>query len=175
MVHEIRCPHCGKSFTIDEAGYADIVKQVRDSEFEKSLHERLELAKQEKENALQLAEAKAASELQKAAAAKDAEIVELMAKLDASGVAQELAVKEALTAVEKERDVLANELERGEKGEGAVGRAGRGEARGELQKQASAKDAEIQDLKVKPDAIAVGKELEVTKAVTAVERMRIPA
>lgn len=74
-MHEIRCPHCGKSFTIDEAGYADIVKQVRDSEFEKSLHERLELAECEKEKPLQLAEAQAASELRKAAATKDAEIV----------------------------------------------------------------------------------------------------
>jgi len=43
-MHEIICPHCGKAFKIDEAGYADILKQVRDSEFEQQLHERLELA-----------------------------------------------------------------------------------------------------------------------------------
>ena len=45
-MHEIICPHCGKAFKIDEAGYADILKQVRDSEFEQQLHERLELAEQ---------------------------------------------------------------------------------------------------------------------------------
>ena len=43
-MHEIICPHCGKAFKIDEAGYAHILKQVRDSEFELQLHERLELA-----------------------------------------------------------------------------------------------------------------------------------
>ena len=43
-MHEIICPHCRKAFKIDEAGYADILKQVRDSDFEKQLHERLELA-----------------------------------------------------------------------------------------------------------------------------------
>lgn len=43
-MHEIICPHCGKAFKIDEAGYADILKQVRDSKFEQELHERLELA-----------------------------------------------------------------------------------------------------------------------------------
>ncbi|WP_282097774.1 MULTISPECIES: hypothetical protein [Brucella] len=45
-MHEIICPHCNKAFKIDEAGYADILKQVRDTDFEKQLHERLELAEQ---------------------------------------------------------------------------------------------------------------------------------
>jgi uncharacterized protein YbaR (Trm112 family) len=44
VMHEIICPHCKKAFKIDEAGYADILKQVRDSEFDQQLHERLELA-----------------------------------------------------------------------------------------------------------------------------------
>ena len=70
-MHEIICPHCNKAFKIDEAGYADMLKQVRDGDFEKQLHERLELAEQEKRSALALAEAKAAGELQKASTAKD--------------------------------------------------------------------------------------------------------
>ncbi|KVD58694.1 hypothetical protein WI87_15580 [Burkholderia ubonensis] len=53
-MHEIICPHCGKAFKIDESGYADILKQVRDSEFEKQLHERLELAEEDKRNAVEL-------------------------------------------------------------------------------------------------------------------------
>jgi hypothetical protein len=110
-MHDIICPHCGKAFKIDEAGYADIVKQVRDGEFEQQLHERLELAEQDKRNAVELAQTKAASELQRAAAAKDAEIQELKARLDAGEVARKLAVTEALSVVEKERDALANELE----------------------------------------------------------------
>ena len=47
-MHEIICPHCHKAFKIDEAGYADILKQVRDDEFEQQLHKRLELAEQDK-------------------------------------------------------------------------------------------------------------------------------
>ena len=46
-MNEVICPHCHKAFKIDEAGYADILKQVRDSAFEQQLHERLELAEKE--------------------------------------------------------------------------------------------------------------------------------
>lgn len=54
-MHEIICPHCSKAFKIDEAGYADILKQVRDADFSAQLHERLELAEQDKRNAVALA------------------------------------------------------------------------------------------------------------------------
>lgn len=82
-MHEIICPHCTKAFKIDEAGYADILKQVRDTDFENQLHERLELAEQEKRNAVELAMAKAAAEMQKSATTKDAEIQELRSRIDA--------------------------------------------------------------------------------------------
>ena len=111
-MHEIRCPHCDKTFKIDEAGYAEIIKQVRDNEFEQQLHERLELAEKEKINAVELAKSEVGSEMQKTATAKDAEIQDLKAKLDAGEVAQKLAVTEALNAVEKERDALTNKLEK---------------------------------------------------------------
>jgi hypothetical protein len=109
-MHEIICPHCKKAFKIDEAGYADILKQVRDSEFEQQLHERLELAEKEKINAIELAREKIGNEMHKVAAAKDAEIQNLQAKLDAGEVTRQLAVTEALKSVEKERDALAHEL-----------------------------------------------------------------
>ena len=109
-MHEIICPHCNKAFKIDEAGYANILKQVRDGDFDKQLHERLELAEREKRDAIALAEAKLAHELQGAAARKDAEIQALQAQLAAGEVARQLAVTEALAAVSKERDGLANEL-----------------------------------------------------------------
>ena len=73
-MHEIICPHCGKAFKIDEAGYADILKQVRDRDFEQQLQERLELAEQDKRNAVELAKTKLTHELQTSTAAKDAEI-----------------------------------------------------------------------------------------------------
>lgn len=113
-MHEIICPHCGKAFKIDEAGYANILKQVRDSDFEQQLHERLELAEQDKRNAVELAQMKIASESQRAVAAKDAEIQSLNSKLDAIAVAQKLAITEAVSATEKERDELKSSLERAE-------------------------------------------------------------
>lgn len=84
-------------------------------------------------------------------------------------------MREALTAVEKELDAFVNELERAKKEKEQSVELAEAKLVGKLQKQVSVKDAEIQDLKAKLDAIAIGKELEVTKAVTAVERMRIPA
>jgi len=113
-VNEIKCPHCGKTFKVDEAGYADILKQVRDSAFEQQLHERLELAEKEKLNAVELAKTKVSSELQTAAAAKDAEIQNLKAKLDANALAQKLSITEAVSAVEKERDELKSGLRQAE-------------------------------------------------------------
>jgi hypothetical protein len=171
-MHEIKCPHCGQTFTIDEAGYADIVKQVRDAEFEQQLHDRLELAEQDKTNALELAGTKAASELQKTAAAKDAEIQELKAKLDAGDVTQKLAVTEALSAVEKERDALANELEQAKQEKQSSLELAEAKLVNELQKAASTKDSAIQDLKAKLDAIETAQRLEITEAVSTVEKER---
>ncbi len=110
-MNEIICPHCVKAFKVDEAGYADIVKQVRNSEFEQQLHERLELAEKDKRGAIELAKVESRQELQKAAAAKDIEIQELKANLEAREVAQQLAVSEAVRVVEKKHDALASQLQ----------------------------------------------------------------
>lgn len=171
-MNEIICPHCGKAFKIDEAGYADILKQVRDNEFEQQLHERLELAEQDKRNAIELATTKIASELERAAATKDAEIQDLKAKLDAGEVARKLAVTEALSAVEKERDALANQLERAKLDKEATSKLAEVRLTSELQSAAATKDAEIQDLKAKLDAIEVAQKLAITEALSAVEKER---
>jgi hypothetical protein len=110
-MHEIICPHCSKAFKIDEAGYADILKQVHDKEFDKQLHERLSAAAQERQTALDLAEAKAMGELEKITAKKNAEIQTLKAKVEASVLEQKHAVTEALNKVERERDALKAELQ----------------------------------------------------------------
>src|SRR5882672_10358298 len=106
-MHEITCPNCKKPFTIDEAGYAAILKQVRDHEFDEQLNKRLELAENDKQSAVELAKAKVTLELEKAAAGKDAEIRELKAKLDAGEVTQRLAVTEAVG----DKDAKIQELE----------------------------------------------------------------
>src|SRR3954466_5801205 len=80
-MHEIICPHCDKAFKVDESGYADILKQVRDADFAQQLHETLELAERAKQSAVELAKAQVRNDLQKTAAAKDAEILEFKSKL----------------------------------------------------------------------------------------------
>ena len=171
-MHDIICPHCSKAFKVDEAGYADILKQVRDGEFEQQLHDRLELAERDKKNALALAEAQAASALQKAATAKDTEIQSLKAKIDAGEVARKLAVTEALSAVEKERDALANELAQAKRDTETAARLADAKRLNELQSAAALKEAEIQKLKAQLDAIAVAQKLAINEAVGVVEKER---
>ena len=92
-MHEIKCPNCGKTFTLDEAGYADILSQVRNEAFDKALNERLELAERDKKTAIELAEAKLRSEMQEKAAKKDAEIERLKAKIESDAERIQAAVK----------------------------------------------------------------------------------
>ena len=171
-MHDIICPHCHKAFKIDEAGYADILKQVRDGEFEQQLHERLELAEQDKRNAVELARVQAANELQQAAAAKDALIQDLKARLDAGDMVRKLAVTQALNAIEKERDALASELAQARQDKLAAAKLVQAQLEGELQRTAASKDSEIQALKAKLDAIDVAQKLAINEAVAAVERQR---
>lgn len=124
-MNEIICPHCKKAFKVDEAGFADILNQVRNHEFEKELHERLELLEKDKESAVKLAEANAKNVLQADVAKKETELAELKAKKDAE-IAKltatiqntqsegKLATMEAVNKLEKERDQLTNRLEANE-------------------------------------------------------------
>ena len=131
-MNEIICPNCKKAFKVDEAGFADIVKQVRDHQFEEELQNRLNLADKEKESAVKLAEANVRNSLQEQLAKKDkeltelkaqselalseklnkkeAEITQLKAKIDNVEVEKKLAINEAVQKVAKERDDLANDL-----------------------------------------------------------------
>ena len=171
-MHDIVCPHCHTAFKIDESGYADIVKQVRDSQFEQQLHERLALAEENKRSALELARSQAASELQQAAAAKDADIAALKAKLDTSQMAQQLAVTQALSSVEKERDALAVELAQARQDQQTAAKLAQAQLQNQLQQALNTKDAEIQSLKAKVDSMDTAKQLALTQAVSAIEKQR---
>lgn len=171
-MHEIICPHCSKAFKIDEAGYADILKQVRDADFAEQLHERLEMAEKEKRSAVELAEARLAGELQKSVAAKDTEIQGLKAKLDAGDVNLKLAVSEALASVEKERDALANQLAQAQQEKDAAAKLAEAKTLAELNKSAASKDAEIQALKAELDKLALNQKLVLADAVGAVQKER---
>jgi len=169
-MHEITCPHCKKAFKIDEAGYADILKQVRDSEFEQQLDERLELAEKDKINAVELTKEKVGSEMQKAAAGKDTEIQDLKAKLDAGEVTQQLAVTEALKVVEKERDAFANELKQAKQDNENASELAKANHSNQLQETSATKDAEIQELKAKLSASEVAQKHAITEAVNEAEK-----
>lgn len=131
-MNEIICPNCTKAFKVDEAGFADILKQVRDHKFEEELQIRLNLAEKDKENAVKLAEANLKNSLQENLAKKDKEIAylranseldlakkladkestitELKAKNDKADIEKKLAVSEATQKIEKERDAFANNV-----------------------------------------------------------------
>jgi hypothetical protein len=131
-MNEIICPNCKEVFKVDEAGFADILKQVRDHKFEEELQNRLSVAAKEKESAVKLAEANLKNSLQAELANKDKEIIELKAsnerklaeqlsgketiiielnsKIKILDIENKLAITEALNSVEKERDDLANQV-----------------------------------------------------------------
>ena len=171
-MHEIICPHCKKAFKVDEAGYADILKQVRDHEFEQQLHERLELAEKDKQNAIELAKNQISSEMQRVASAKDTEIQELEARLEAGETEQKLAVSEALKAIERERDELANELKQTKQANDAAAQLAEANRSKQLQETAAAKDTEIQRLQAVIEAKEVAQKLAVNEAVATVAKDR---
>jgi len=131
-MNEIICPNCKKAFKVDEAGFADILKQVRDHQFEEELKNRLDLAEKDKVNAIALAEAnlrsslneqlaekdnelnvlkaKSVSELAEKLARKETEITEMKSKIESAELQKKIDVSEAIKSIEKERDTLSNDL-----------------------------------------------------------------
>lgn len=171
-MHEIICPNCKKAFKIDEAGYADIVKQVRDGEFTEQLNERLALAEKDKQSAVELAKEQAAKEMQKVSADKNAAIQDLQAKLDAGETSKQLAISEALKVIEKERDELANKLKETEQENKSASELAKANHSNEIQEASAKKDAEIQELKAKLRAQVDAKKYEISEAVNASEKER---
>ena len=160
-MHDIICPHCSKAFKVDEAGYADILKQVRDREFEQQLNKRLALAEQDKRTAIELAMAKKQSELQ-----------ELEAQLRSRDVQQQLAVKQAVTASEKQRDLLATELRQLQDTSATAAQVAESRFAKEIQTITLQKEGELRDLRAQLDASGIQTKLAVTEALTGVERER---
>ena len=129
---EINCPNCKNKFTLDQSGFAEIVKQVRDQEFDQELKIREELALKDKENAVKLALSESNNKLQQEVSIKNQEISALKAnnellltqklaekdqalsdmrsKVENTEIEKKLAVNEAVQKIEKERDDLLNTL-----------------------------------------------------------------
>jgi len=131
-MNEIICPNCNKAFQVDEAGFANILKQVRDRQFDEEVRNRLTIAEKEKENAVKLAEANLRNSIQDTLARKEQEIVELKAKnelalaqqlsqkdkliaemkakIEKAEMEKTLSVTQAVQKIEKERDELAGNI-----------------------------------------------------------------
>lgn len=171
-MNDIICPHCHKAFKVDESGYADILKQVRNSEFEQQLHDRLELAEKDKLSAVELARQAVSNEMLKAAATKDSEIQELKAKLEGEEMQRKLAVTEALKAIEKERDKLAAELAQAKQEKQAATELSQATLLHKLQEAEARKDAQIQQLRARIEGADTQHKLAVTQAVGTVEKER---
>ena len=110
-MHDVICPHCSKAFKIDETGYADILKQVRDREFDEQLHKRLAIAEQEKRTAVELAKAQLSTALEREIAKKDQTIERYKSTIESSELARKLAISEAVQTISSERDGLKMKLE----------------------------------------------------------------
>lgn len=167
-MNEIKCPKCNAVFKVDESGFAEIVKQVRDKEFEKALLEREALLNADKEKAVKLAEMNTKNTLQSETAKKDIEIAELKMKLDALITEKNLAVTEAIAKIEKERDALLAELQEKD----TAIKLTKTNADYILQSEISKKDAEIIALKTKMQAQNTEKQLAITEAVNKIEKER---
>ena len=102
-MNQIKCPHCGKEFTIDEASYSDIVSQIRNKEFESQVHERLEQLKLQNQKDIVIEKTKVESTYLQKLSSKEAELQSLKDKISASEQAKSLAV---LSAEEKLKEKL---------------------------------------------------------------------
>ena len=189
-MNEIRCPKCGTVFTVDESGYADIVRQVRDEQFAAELAERTEAFEREKNQAVALAEASVRAEGDRALAAARAEgerelaertakIGELTAKLDAAERERTLALESAAAAAREEASRSVADLQRevdrltaelGRREDAAALEAAN--TRQEMERKIAERDQKIAELNQKIAGEGAARELAVTQAVAAVERER---
>lgn len=159
-MHEIKCPKCNEVFKLDDAGYADIMSQVKNDAFESELHERLAAAEKTKAAEVKAAEAKANEKAAKEAAAKDAEIAKLKSELSNAGTEKELAVTKATADLDKRLSEAESALE-----------IARHEGKLELQKLKEVSEAKLKerdeaiinlrDMKAKLSTKAIGESLEI--------------
>lgn len=179
-MQEIKCPKCGEVFVVDESGYANIVKQVRDKEFAKELQKREEELKDAQQKDLDLVRLEQKNQLDKALSAKDSElsekdkkIQELEACIKNNDISRNLAVSEAVNAKEKEiaqknteiirlRDQLSNKDTEKQLGEESLKREYEAKLK-HKDEQLKEKDEQIdyyKDFKARQSTKMVGESLE---------------
>jgi hypothetical protein len=171
-MNEIICPNCNKAFKVDESGYADILKQVRDREFKDELTHRLELAQKEKDDAIKVAIANTKVSLQQELAQKDKQLNEILAakelelsemksKILNAETAKKLAQADIKATFEKElaqKDKLLSELQ------------AKNDAM--LAEKLAQKELELSKLKSQIEQIQTQKKLEISEATKDIEKER---
>ncbi|HFU76563.1 MAG TPA: DUF2130 domain-containing protein [Bacteroidetes bacterium] len=162
-MNEIICPNCKTVFKVDKAGFADILKQVRDREFDKELKNRLTLAEKEKNDAIKLAESNLRNSLQKELSEKDTEFAERLAKKEieiaemesrvkSAETNKELEVSKATEEIEKERDKLLYDLKTKESEKESAIKLAVANIQNSLQEELAKKEIEISELKAKSES-----------------------
>ena len=109
-MQEIKCPKCGEVFQVDDSGYAAIVKQVRDKEFNKEISNRETQFENDKNNAIELAKLELEKEYSEKLNQKESEIAKLESKLSTEKIIKESAINEALSEKDKQILELQNKI-----------------------------------------------------------------
>ena len=110
-MNEIKCPHCGQVFTVDESGYAALLNQVRDHEFQRELNERISLAEKNREQDMALAVAKAEEELRAQIAQRDSQLAAQTEQFRAEAKDLQLAAQNEKAELEKQLGALKAQLQ----------------------------------------------------------------
>lgn len=168
-MNEIRCPNCGKTFYIDEAGYAEILNQVRNDAFEKELHERFLLIEKDKKSEIELVQAKLANEMEKKIAEKNAEVERLKTELKSNteliqAQAREM-LKEEVSKKEAEIERLKAELK-------ANTELVQAKATETLKDEVAKREAEIAKLKEELKSAELAKQLALKESISDLEKER---
>ena len=110
-MNEIKCPHCGQVFTVDESGYAALLNQVRDHEFQRELNERISLAEKNREQDMALAVAKTEEELRAQIAQRDSQLAAQTEQFRAEAKDLQLAAQNEKAELEKQLEALKAQLQ----------------------------------------------------------------
>lgn len=153
-MQEIKCPKCGEVFQVDESGYAAILKQVRDHEFDKEIAQREKAIENDKNNAVEIAVTKTISEKERVLAEKDKEIERLKGEIQLAKTQADLAVKTAVQEKESKIMSLSNELDLAKKEQ--------------LLKEQNIKETHAAELKLKDEQIAYYKDFKAKQSTKMV-------
>ena len=156
-MNEIRCPKCSGLFKIDESGFADIVKQIRDDEFRRELENRENVWKADKEQSVALATERMERDIQMEMARRDMENAELKAKLEAAKTEERLVVNEAVAKTEKELESLRSKLR---------------EQDAALMTEMARKETVIVELSERMKQLEIANQLEIRERISEIEKER---